>query len=607
MDKLRLISILIALSTLFSCNKPENDKPGFSNVKNPREEQMISVFGETISVTFDASAAWTADIECDGNWAQIKNMTGNDKAGRGGVKIQFEKNPAQQTRSAVLFVTVEGYAREQMAVFEQSSGTEDNAMDTYLIAEMNKRLSTEYLWAEEYNKIEKSDVPYDEYLYTNLIKLGDINIEDGGKYRDYSSNAGQRYIYSYISEITGTKADELAPTYGLGIGPIMASKYDNNPSSQKVGLILGYIYRGSPAEAAGLTRGDIIWNVNGNDITYDNYQSYMSQLFYTPSGTYKFKYSRYVLKGDTYSFTENNTASVTAASYGYDPVLFGATISNSNVDGDTGLPDFNIGYLATESFDLSAQFVIEDQIQQFVDAGIKDLILDLRFNVGGAVPQSRYMASAIAGKAHDDDIFFKAEYVDGTKEDWTFGHGYINAPDGLTHAPDLGLNRLFVIVSENTASASELLINGLRGIDFPVTMIGSRTEGKNVGMVVSTISYNGRKFEFAPITFRCMNARDEGDYKDGMIPEDDNLLNNQNQSYNDDVDPLFPYAVGNWGDFNFNYALYFCFCDILGLPRFDQTKVMTKSLSGFTPSQMHPIGTTSIQPHAGRFGNLIYK
>ena len=198
MDKFKLISILIVFSVLFSCSKPENDQTGFSNVKNPREEQMISVFGETISVTFDASAAWTADIECEGNWAQISNMTGNDKAGRGGIKIQFEKNPVMANRTANLYITVEGYSRTQLAVFEQSSGVEDNAMNDYLISEMEKRLTTEYLWAKEYKAIEKSNVPYDQYLYTNLSKLGEVNIEDGGYYRDYSSYAGERYIYSYI-------------------------------------------------------------------------------------------------------------------------------------------------------------------------------------------------------------------------------------------------------------------------------------------------------------------------------------------------------------------------------------------------------------------------
>ncbi|MGM9786449.1 MAG: S41 family peptidase [Candidatus Cryptobacteroides sp.] len=621
MSKLRLLTFLIAAAALFSCTKPENEQTGFSNVKNPREEQLVSVYGETVTVTFDAQAAWTAEIVCEGDWAQIKATTGNAQAGRGGVKIQFEKNSSMETRKATLYVKVDGFARGEMAVFEQSSGMEDNAMNDYLISEMEKRLSTEYLWAKEYNAIDKTVVPYDEYLFTNLTKLGDVNIEDGGKYRAYSSYAGERYIYSYIQEIEATKAPELTSTYGLGLGPIFASKFDDDPNSQIVGLTIGYVYRDSPVDKAGMRRGDIIWAINGNLVTYNNYQAYMSELFYNPSGEYELVFARYVLaeSGDRYDLVQDNEIKVTAASFGYDPILFAAIMKNNDEATEDGssedegekYPDFCIGYLATESFDMSAQFVIEDQIKQFVDAGITDLILDLRFNVGGAVPQSRYISSAIAGQSHNNDIFFKAEYVDGRKEDWTFGYGYINNPDGLTAAPDLGLSRLFVIVSENTASASELLINGLRGIDFPVTMIGSRTEGKNVGMVVSTISYNGRKFEFAPITFRCSNAKDEGDYKDGFIPEGGNLLNNQNKSYDDDIDNVFPYAFGDWGDFNFNYALYFCFCDILGIerPNFAATKSMdTPMMQAYGISHSaRELQHTAVTPQIGRFGNVIYK
>lgn len=614
MNKLRLLVIFILSCLVFSCNKPKDVvETGFSDLNNPKEEQTVSVYGETVKLTFNTKGAWTATLDEGQDWVTLISQNGNDSAGRGSVKLEFAKNITGENRTVTLWITVTGYKKEVLAVFEQSSGFEESPMSDYLIAEMEKRLSTEYLWADAYNKIEKTKVPYDEYLFANLTKLGATNIEDGGYYRDFSSYAGERYIYSYIQEISYTKADELLPTYGLGIGPMMSSKYNNDPASNKVGLILAYVYRNSPAEKAGLCRGDIIWNVNGIDLTFDNYQSYMNQLFYNPSGTYTLKYSRYVLKGNNYSFTENNVASVTAESFGYDPVLFAATVAKDNITEANNLPDFNIGYLVTESFDLSAQFIIEDQIKQFVDAGIKDLVLDLRFNVGGAVPQSRYMASAIAGKSHDKDIFFKAEYVDGHKEDWTFGSGYINAPDGLTHAPDLGLNRLFVIVSENTASASEMLINSLRGIDFPVTMIGSRTEGKNVGMVVSNINYNGRKFEFAPITFRCYNAKDEGDYADGMLPEGDNLLNNQNDKYDDDLDALFPYAVGDWGDMTFNSALYFCFCDILGYPRFEESNA-TKAPLPFGPrcaqhsevGRMQPLMKTAIQPRIGRFGNVIY-
>ena len=600
MKRLRFPIIIAAMLCAFAACKPDTAGvgSGFSNIKNPREDQLISVYGESISITFDALAGWTAEIECEDGWAEIKNTSGSEAAGRGIIKIQFQKNVEADARSAKLYVTVQGYKRSLMATFEQSNGKEQDSMGEYLIKKMEERLTTEYLWAEEYSKLEREQVSYDSYLFTNLTKLGSTNIEDGGYYKDNSASAGKRYIYSYIQELNAvTKGPELLATYGLGIGPLFSSVLNSNTGV--VCLSVGYVYRGSPAETAGLRRGDVIYQVNGITLTTDNYSSYMRELFYTPNGTYKLGFMRYEVKGRDYELVDHSV-SVSSGNYGYDPVIYAAVMNNDPATDNPNLPAFKIGYLVTESFDINAQFVIEDQIQQFVDAGITDLVLDLRFNVGGSVSQSRYVSSAIVGRAHDNDIFFNAEYVDGRKEPWTFGHGYSGAPDGLTHAPELGLSRLFVIVSENTASASELLINGLRGIDFPVTAIGSCTEGKNVGMVVSNINYNGRVFEFAPITFRCSNAKGEGDYKDGIMPEEGNILNNQNNSYTDDIDNVFPYAFGNWDDFNFNYGLYFCLCDILERPRPD---FRTKAAA---PRDVEILSCTGPQLKPGRFGNVVY-
>ena len=117
--------------------------------------------------------------------------------------------------------------------------------------------------------------------------------------------------------------------------------------------------------------------------------------------------------------------------------------------------------MASESFDSSAQEVLEYQIKQFIDEGITELILDRRFNVGGEVQQSRYLASSIVGREYDDQIFFKAKFRDGKIEEWPFRSGPSES-DVLGVAPAMNLKRLWVIMSENTASASELIINALR-------------------------------------------------------------------------------------------------------------------------------------------------
>ena len=612
------MAAIVALATI-ACSKESG--PGLSAIENPRADKLISVYGETVTITFTADAAWTAELELknEGNWATISQTSGNEKAGQGIIRVRFNKNETVEERVAELFVTVNGYDKKHIATLTQAAGENKSALSEHLNNYMHNRLKNEYLWADEYSKLNiNMSVSWDKFLGTYLTQMGEVNIEDGGYYRAYSSAAGERYIYSYISEITNTKAPivtkagELASTYGLGIGPIFASVFENG--TDYIGLTVGYVYPDSPAEKAGLRRGDTIYQVGNNRVTRNNYQGYMQELFYNPNGSYKITFARYVVNeaAQRYDLTMNNTIEVKTETYGYNPVIYAAIMTNSNIenDGDTDTPPFNIGYMVTESFDSSAQEVLEYQIQQFIEAGITELILDLRFNVGGEVQQSRYLASSIVGRDYDDKHFFKAEFNDGTVEAWKFKSGPSES-DKLGQAPSMGLKRLWVIMSENTASASELIIHGLRGVDFPVTLIGSRSEGKNVGMVVTQEVYNGRRFEFAPITYRGLNARDERAPADGFEPDAGNLLNNQDSNYNNDVDNMFPYSFGDWGNFDFNIPLYCCFCDIIGVDRpnygstrsADDIKIQALRLQ----NSIQPLGSSVIRPESGRHGTIIRK
>lgn len=615
---------LTALAVL-ACTKEDF---GITEIENPRAEKNVTVYGETVTVKFVAEGPWYAELELksEGEWATISQMKGIESAGPGTVRVRFSKNETESERVAELYVAVRGKDRMLVATFTQSAGENISAMSAALNEIMDKRLREDYLWADDYAKLEiDKTVNYDKFLYTHLTKLGDINIEDGGYYRDYSASAGERYIYSYISEVTSTKAPiatkagELTSTFGLGIGPMFASVYESG--TDYIGLTIGYVYPGSPAETAGLRRGDTIYKMGSTRITRSNYQSVMQELFYSPSGTYDIVYARYEANdaAERYDLVQDKKAEVTAASYGYNPIIYAAILTNSELSSDNSasdLPPFNIGYMASESFDATAQEVMDYQIKQFIDAGITELILDLRFNVGGEVQQSRYLASSIVGRDYDEKIFFKAKFRDGKIEEWPFKSGPSES-DKLGVAPSMGLKRLWVIMSENTASASELIINALKGVDFPITLIGSRSEGKNVGMEVTHEMYNGRRFEFAPITYWGLNGKDEHAPKDGFMPDSGNILNNQNSNYSDDIDNMFPYAFGDWGNFDFNIPFYCCFCDILGIDRPDYQAGGLKSGVSVTDGLrlsarqigvgVEPVGVSELRPEIGRFGNVIYR
>ena len=612
-----------------SCQKETVKDTGITNLSNPMQGKNVFYKGETVQIKFSASAAWTAELsDASADWVEITKTYGNEAAGDGCyVRINFLENETGADRQITLWISVNGKADKLSIVLTQASKPEASKMSEFLNAQMDKVLQEDYLWAEEYRGIKRDlTVGYDSFLYDHLTQLGDVNIEDGGIYRAYSSNSGKRYIYSYIQEVVETKAvtraGTLTDSYGLGIGPLFASPtgVENN-----IYLTVGYVYRNSPAELAGLKKGDNIYAVakgNGNPVTItrDNYQAYMKELFSSPSGTYTLMFARYDPPTEdnpgVYNLNADYAVDVTTASFGYDPVLFAAYLKKDEIttsDNTENWPDFCIGYLALESFDMNAQFVLEDQMKQFAEAGINELILDFSFCVGGVVDQSCYLASSVVGAKHYDDIFFTAEFNDGKKENWTFGGNNPNLPDGqrLGVGPDFGLKRVWIIVSENTASAAELIINALQSqtINFPVTLIGSRTEGKNVGMEVSYITYGSRKFEFAPITYWGLNADGVKGPADGFLPEGVNLLNNQNSSYSDDRVNIFPYSFGDWDNFDFNRPFYYIFCDIIGEPRpednFETTP--TKSVSGSTPIACEPIAFTGVKHVPGRCGTIIYR
>jgi hypothetical protein len=321
----------------------------------------------------------------------------------------------------------------------------------------------------------------------------------------------------------------------------------------------------------------------------------MTSLYQDPSGSYKFSFLRFESNGNGgYDLNAYESGAATASVHIYDPVLHASVLADSDN------PSVKIGYMVYESFDLNSQDILEQTIAEFAAAGITDLILDLRFNAGGAVAQSRWLSGCIAGEANYSKTFTKVVYNDGSTEDWKFNYGYNNDTDNLGLPTDLGLDRLYVISSYNTASAAELVISSLKGIDFPVKMIGCRTEGKNVGMEVSETTYNGRRFQFSPVTFWVRNAKDWGDYKDGIAP--DEYVNNDNTLSTDDADNVFPYSFSDWGNMDYNIALQWAYCDITGKARWTHSP-MTRSASAVS---LVPVDFQPMELVNQRHGNLLY-
>lgn len=572
---------------------------GISDIENAYESKSVSYRGETVSIKFTAHADWMAFLvvkagEGEG-WVRIQGTTSSGIAKeKCTVRVSFDENKESAERVVELWLIVEGYEDVLAATLTQAASgvSSDAAINKALNTYMHDILKEDYLFVEAYNNREVDlTVNYTDFLNAHLIPLGLFNEEDGGYYRLSHPDAGDRYIYTYLKELQiSTKASQ---TSGLGFGPFLSSTLPDSPS--RMAISPAYVRPGSPAAAAGLRRGDMIVSVNGAILTSVNYSSYMSILYQNPSGAYTFGFRRFEEDGNGgYSLNEYTTAAVQTSVHIYNPVLHASVLSDPDNE------SLKIGYLVYEAFDLASQDLLEAAVDEFISAGINEMILDLRFNVGGAVAQSRWLSGCIAGEENGSKTFTKVIYNDDSEENWTFNYGYNNDTDNLGKPKDLGLERLYVITSYNTASAAELLISSLKGVDFPVKMIGCRTEGKNVGMTVSDFKYQGRAFQFAPVTFWVINAKGWGDYPDGIEP--DEWVNNENLSYDDDADNVFPYSFGDWGNMDYNIALQWAYCDITGKERWTHTPTKSGAIHLPQPVDMQPVSLDY-----DRFGNLIYE
>lgn len=268
-----------------------------------------------------------------------------------------------------------------------------------------------------------------------------------------------------------------------------------------------YVLPGSPAAAAGVKRGDIIAKVNGAALNGSNYSTAL-----TSSDTYLLEFATYTNSTIVYT---GQSKQITAVNFQLDPVLMDSTYT---VNGKT------IGYLvynqfipgvakADGSIDNTFDTKLDNIFGKFKQKGVNELVLDFRYNPGGYVSSSTQLASLLVKNADASKVYFKQQW-----------NSNLNASRGatqlfLTKANNIGasLNHLVILTSGSTASASELVINGLRPF-MTVTTIGTTTYGKNVGSITLSDKSGNVKWAMQPITFKSANAQDFSDYAAGFTP-----------------------------------------------------------------------------------------
>jgi carboxyl-terminal processing protease len=321
--------------------------------------------------------------------------------------------------------------------------------------------------------------------------------------------------------------------------------YRESSANENVIAQVMYIKAGSPAASADLLRGDVITHINGELITLSNYQSLLGMI----SENHNIRYKRDNGSG---VFVDKGTLSLTTVEFAENPHFMHTVLDYPGAGKKIGYYVYN--FFAAGPSQSSTQYNTEmDNIfTEFKNAGITDLVLDFRYNSGGAESATIRLASLIGQNVDDTKIFVRRSYNNALQaailDDPNLGADFlIKKFENKTQNIGTQISgKLYVLTGSRTASASELLINGLKPYMSEIFIIGDTTIGKNVGSV-SLYEANDPKntWGMQPIVVKSYNSLNESDYSEGFIP---NIANNDNSLYifplGDPQEELLSLAIG---------------------------------------------------------------
>lgn len=252
------------------------------------------------------------------------------------------------------------------------------------------------------------------------------------------------------------------------------------------------VERLSPAGIAGVQRGWRIMKINGNpNITTANSTFIVNSVFYSATTTFTF------LKPDGTSVD----LSLTASQYSQQTVY---------LDSIYHIGSKIIGYMVLNSFLGDTSHIFSDfqrVMNKFSTQSVSDIVIDLRYNGGGYVSVQEKLADYLSPTSANGSVMMKETYNDK--------HQNYNTTLHFRKIGPLNPNHILFIVSQSTASASELLINNLKPY-MSVKIVGpTNTDGKPVGFFPIPV---GDWYVF-PVSFRSTNSANYGGYFNGFTPD----------------------------------------------------------------------------------------
>lgn len=256
-------------------------------------------------------------------------------------------------------------------------------------------------------------------------------------------------------------------------------------------LKIRYVFDDSPFGKAGVERGWTFTAIDGqNTQTITDWSNVFGEN--TPGFTQQFTFKN--LAGET------KELSITKDVVTMNTVLHSDTLS---------IGSKTIGYLVFNNFIEPSRSELDAAFDLFERSAVDKIILDLRYNGGGRISVATYLANYLIGQQNNGQFLYRFVHNDDKTEN--------NSGQTLRKQGSLSIDELIILTTEATASASELLLNGLQPL-MNVTHIGtSNTYGKPVG------SYSWYSLDetqvYTLISFKVINKQGDGEYFDGIEPD----------------------------------------------------------------------------------------
>lgn len=377
-----------------------------------------------------------------------------------------------------------------------------------------KGLNLYYLWKDEVpdlaDKRFANQPQLNNYLYTKGTPeqlFQDLLYKPISKYEE--GTATDRFSvlvhpYTYLENLFQGKVTDNGAEFKL--------LYKDKTAKTDVFGWVKYIVPGSDAAGKDIHRGDIFYAVDGVPLNNDNYSELLS------AETYTLNLADY----DGGNITPNGKSVIlTKTEINENPIFYRSVIP---------VTSHKVAYLMYNGFISNYDSQLNNVFGEFAAAGATDLVLDLRYNSGGSVQSAVYLASMITGQFNGQllakeqwnkkvEAFFEKNSPEILKNNFT---DHLGNGSGIN---SLHLNKVYVLTSKSTASASELVINGLRPY-INVVQIGDVTTGKNTGSITlydsPTFNKTNRnphhKYAMQPLVFKMTNKAGFGDYEHGLIP-----------------------------------------------------------------------------------------